>query len=95
MLPPQITKLFARRNEHRYNLRHSAEFLQAFVNSVRCGTERISYLGPKIWGMVPYTYKNIDSLYNAKKANKKLKPGNCPRRSCKVSVKNIGFCEIA
>ena len=54
---PQITKLFVRKNEYLYNLRHNAEFLQPFVNSVRCGTESISYLGPKIWGMVPDTYK--------------------------------------
>ena len=53
----QITELFARKSEHPYNLRHNAEFLQPFVNSVRCGTESISYLGPKIWGMVPDTYK--------------------------------------
>ena len=32
---------------HPYNLRHNAEFLQPLVNSVRCGTERISYLGQK------------------------------------------------
>ena len=48
MLPPQITELFARRNKHPYSLRHKAKFLQPFVNSVRCGTESISYLGPKI-----------------------------------------------
>ena len=46
MKPPQITELFARRDEHPYNLRHNAKFLQPLVNSVRCGTECISYLGP-------------------------------------------------
>ena len=70
MSPPQITKLFAPRNEHPYNLRHNAELLQPFLNSVRCATESISYLGPKIRGMVPDTYKNIDSLYNFKKVIK-------------------------
>ena len=95
MSPPQIIELFARSNEHPYNLRHNAEFSQPFVNSVRCGTESISYLGPKIWGMVPDTYKNIDSLYNFKKVFKKWKPENCPCRICKVFVKNIGLCEIA
>ena len=74
MSPPQITKLFARRNEHPCNLRHNGEFLQPFVNSVRWGTESTSYLDPKIWGMVPDTYKNIDSLYNFKKVIKKWKP---------------------
>ena len=54
---PQITKLFERKNEHPYNLRHNAKFLQPFVNSAYRGTESISYLGPIIWDMVPETYK--------------------------------------
>ena len=95
MSPPQITELFARRDEHPFNLRHNVEILQPLVNSVCCGTESISNLGPKIWGMVPDTYKNIDSLYNFKKAIKKWKAENCPCRICKVFVKNIGFCETA
>ena len=102
MSPPQTTELFARRNKHPYNLKHNVEFLLPFVNSVRCGTEGISYLGQKIWGMVPDTYKNtgspyknMDSLYNFKKAIKKWKPKNCSCRICKVFVKNTGFCEIA
>ena len=84
MSPPQITELLARRNEHPYNLRHNAKVLPQFVNSVRCGSESITYLGPKIQGMVPDTYKNIDSLYNFKKAINKWKPENCPCRICKV-----------
>ena len=95
MSPPQITELFARRNEHPYNLRQNAEFLQPLVSSVRCGTESISYVGPKIWDMVPDTYKNIDSQYNFKKVFKKWKTENCPCRICKVFVKTIGFWETA
>ena len=48
MSPSQITELFKQRNEHPYNLRLNVEFLQPFENSVYCGTESISYLGPKI-----------------------------------------------
>ena len=43
--------------------------------------------------MVQDAYKNKDSLYNFKKAIKKLKAENCPCRICKIFVKNIGFCE--
>ena len=32
MSPPQVTKLFERRNNHPYNLRHNIEFSQSFVN---------------------------------------------------------------
>ena len=82
MPPPQITELFAQRNEHPYILRRKTNFLQPFVNSVRCGTESVSYLGPKILGMVPDTYKNIDNVYKFKKVIKKWKPENCPCRIC-------------
>ena len=71
------------------------EFLQPLVNSVRCETESISYLGPKVWGMVPDTYKNIESPYNFKNTIKKWKAENCPCRICKIFIKNIGFCETA
>ena len=95
MSPPLITKLFTQRDEHPYILRHNPKFLQPLVSTVHCGTESISYLGPKIWGMVPDTYKNIDSLHNFKKAIKKWKAENCPCKICKIFVKNIGFCETA
>ena len=91
---PQITELFLQRNEP-YNLRHSAAFLQPLANFVRCGTESISCLGPKIWGMVPNCYKKLDSLYDFKTVIKKWKPENCPCRICRVFVKIIGFCETA
>ena len=40
MSPPQITELFARKNEHPHNLIHKAKFLQSFINTLCCGTER-------------------------------------------------------
>ena len=40
MSPPQITELFARRDEHSYNLRHNTEFLQPLVNSLRYMTSK-------------------------------------------------------
>ena len=56
MSPPQIIELFARREKHPYNLRHNTKFLKPLVNSVRCGPESISYLGPKIWGIYGSRY---------------------------------------
>ena len=74
--------------EHPYNLRHNGELLQPLVNSIRCWIERISYLGPKIWGMVYIVY------IVSKKVIKKWKPENCPCKICIAFVKNIEFCEI-
>ena len=49
MPPPQITELFAQRNEHTYSLRRNTKFLQPFVNSILSGTGRVSYLGQRFW----------------------------------------------
>ena len=100
MSPPQVTELFEQRGEHPYNLRHDTDFLHPLASSVCCGTESISYLDSRVWGMVPDTNKIIQSysyslciLYNFKKAIKKWKAGNCPCIICKVFIKKIGFCE--
>ena len=100
MSPPQVTELFEQRGEHPYNLRHDTEFLHPLASSVCWGTESISYLDSRVWGMVPDTNKIIQSysyslciLYNFKKAIKKWKAGNCPCIICKVFIKKIGFCE--
>ena len=37
------------------------------VKSVYHGTESISYLGPKIWDILPEKLKNIDNLGHSKK----------------------------
>ena len=52
ILPPLITESFKQRTGDPYDLRHNAEFLQLFLNSVHWGTQSISYLAPKIWGEI-------------------------------------------
>ena len=41
-------------------------------------TEILSYLGPKIWDLVPLELKKLSSLGAFKKAIKKWKPQSCP-----------------
>ena len=45
--------IFKLRTEIPYNLRNISEFSRPAVNSVYHGTESISYLGPKIWDILP------------------------------------------
>lgn len=51
--PPIITQLFEKKNYHQYNLRQNSKFTILTVNSVYCGTENISFLGPKIRDILP------------------------------------------
>ena len=56
------------------------------VKSVFHGSESITYLGPKIWDIVPLQLKELTSLNAFKKGIKKWQPKNC-----KQYILNLGF----
>ena len=70
--PPIVRQLFQLRNND-YNLRQFSQFDLPNVKSVFCGTESISFLGPKIWNIVPNEFKK-ETLDAFKKLIKKWKP---------------------
>ena len=67
------------------------DFVTKRVNSVHNGTETLSYLGPKIWLLIPNEIKASSSLKLFKKSIKKWKPLRCPCRLCKLYVGGVGF----
>ena len=89
--PPIITELFEHKEEHYYNLRINAEFAMPAIRTVYHGSESISYLGPKIWNILPDRLKNANSLDTFKSETKKWKPENCPCQLYKSYLQNIGF----
>ena len=64
------------------------------VRSVFHGSESISYLGPKIWDIVPLELKELTSVVAFKKGIKEWKPENYPCRLCKKYVPNLGFIAV-
>ena len=56
------------------------------VKSVYQGTESISYLGPKIWDILPERLKKLENL-----EHKRRKPDNFQFRLCKVYIESVGF----
>ena len=89
--PPIIADLFEQRNEQHYNLRNWAQFSLPAIRTVYHGSESISFLGPKIWNMLPDKLKNANSLEVFKASIKSWKPENCPCRLCRLYVQNVGF----
>ena len=86
-----VTDLFKQRNEV-YNLRNNNLFSIPAVRTVFHGSESISFLGPKIWTILPDDIKNAKSLGGVFKSKiKSWKPENCPCRLCRVYVQNVGF----
>ena len=87
--PDIMNDIFNLRENTHYNLRHTSQFLVDPIHSVFNGSESASYLGPRIWE--EKTSKIKDSLIGFKKEIKKWKPLNCPCRTCKTFIPNLGF----
>ena len=58
--------IFKERTNNRYNLRNRNDFVIPRVHTVYHGTESITYLGPKIWDIVPEEIKQKKSLNSFK-----------------------------
>ena len=89
--PPLSNNIFKLTAENSYNLRHVSEFSRLMVKGLFHGTESISYLGPKIWDILPERLKNIKNLEHFKKENNTWKPDNCSCRLCKTYIESLGF----
>ena len=91
-IAPMITaNVFCPNPENHYNLRNYSDFRVPFARTVYHGTERISYLGPKIWGIVPGKLKQNQSLNSFEISIRKWVPQDCPCRLCKRYTGGIGF----
>ena len=89
--PPLMNNIFKLKMENFYNLRHVSEFSRPMVKSIYHRTESISYLGPKIWDVLPEKLMNNGNLEHFKKEIKTWKLDNCPYKLCKVYFERIEF----
>ena len=89
MAPEFLNEIFQNR-ALLYNLRTNSNFSSRQVNPVYHGTESLSFLGPKIWELVPDT-KQSESLEIFKNKIKKWVPSRCHSRLCHIYLQNIGF----
>ena len=52
-----MNSVFHLKENNQYSLRNVYEPYSCNPGTVKCGTETISYLAPKIWSIVPQTIK--------------------------------------
>jgi len=88
--PPLLSEIF-RFIEPSYNLRKFNSLERTNVKTVKYGTETLSWLGPKIWNLLPAEYKNCESLQTFKAKISTWKTTECPCRLCKTYIQRIGF----
>ena len=74
-----------------YNLRRNDTFEKRKVHSVYHGTESLSFLGSKIWDLVPVELKQSEALYSFKLKIKNWVFFECPCRICKTYIQQVGF----
>ena len=89
--PPIMNRAVKLNIDSRYNLRQISQFSRSLVESGSPRTESISYLGPKIWDILPDDYKTIQNLDTFKIKIKKWKLENCPCRLCNIHIDRVVF----
>ena len=88
--PPLLNEVFVERNCN-YTLRGNNFLNRRRVNSVRNGTEVVSFLASKIWDILPKEIKNSETLNAFKSKIKNYVPQECPCRLCRIYVSQKGF----
>ena len=73
-----------------YKLRGN-NFLERRVKSVRYGTESTSSLAPKVWQILPYEIKDLDTLQIVEGKIKRWVSVECPCRLCPCGLTQVGF----
>ena len=90
--PMIMNEVFQLKDDIKYSSRFP--FKTRNVNTVHHGTETLTFLGPKIWEIVPNELKAISTLREFKIKIKLWKPNKCSCRLCKVYVAGVGFVDI-
>ena len=89
--PLIVSEIFLRNDNAHYKTRNVPDFIIPRVRTVNHGSESISVLGPKIWEIIPSSYKNLPTLDAFKQSIKKWIPIECPCRLCKTYIQGVGF----
>ena len=91
-LSPEIMKMvFPLKSNQMYCSKQI--FKTKAVRSVYNGTDTLSFLGPKIWLIIPDDIKNVDNIKEFKRKIKMWKPTKCPCRLCKIYIQGVGYIQ--
>ena len=88
---PEILKELFSFNVRNYTLRSQSSLKRIKTNSVYSGSESLSSLAPKIWDLVPDSFKNENSPETFKNRIKTWTTDKCPCQICKVYIGHVGF----
>ena len=87
--PELLKDVFKLKDENRYCSK--LPFETSNVKTVTYGTQTLSYIGPKIWSLIPSDIKDTNTLNEFKYKIKNWRLEKCPCRLCKTYITNLGF----
>ena len=90
-LAPQPMQDLFKEKVNQYDLRNKKAWEGNNIRTVIYGSETVTFMGPKIWELVPTEIKNSNNLIEFKKKIKSWKPQGCPCRLCKTFISELGF----
>ena len=92
--PPIMSSLFEIR-ENTHNTRYFQVLSNESRRTINYGLETIYYRAPFLWANLPSEYKLANSLNIFKRKIKNWKGENCPCRSCKTYVRELGYIKFS
>ena len=76
---------------YEYDLRNTFDFATCRIKTVRYRLESLSYLGPRLWNILPDEYKTLRSVKDFKAKIRSWVPESCPLQLCKIYIQDKGI----
>ena len=76
---------------YNHNLTNISNFTSRGINTVRYGSESSSYLGPRLWKILPDKNKKVQFIKDLKSKIKMWLPEKCPSWLWKRYIQHVGF----
>ena len=92
LAPDIMMEVFAKKQSSKYCT--GFPFQSRNVRSVSYGMDTLSFLGPKIWSIVPIEIKEATSLREFKNKIEGWRPVECPCKLCKTYIAGVGFIDV-
>ena len=89
--PDILQDVFPINSQPEYNVRNKTHFATRPIRTVHFGDNSLTYLGAKLWELIPSNMKDTESVEVFKNRIKGWIPDNCPCRLCKTYIHQVGF----
>ena len=83
--------MFPLNSQPEHNLRNKTHFATRPIRTVYYEDNYLSYLGPKLWDLIPSDLKDTESVEVFQNRIKNWILDNCPCRLCKTYIGEVGF----